>query len=1683
MGNKKKKAFVAVLCAMAVGAGLAACGNDEVTNVFVTYDGASISLTGVAGEVIALPTVERDGYAFDGWYTSADFSGSPVTEATYAEGVTYYAKWSPVYEVVFDLDGGSFTSSTALPLKLREGENVYENVQSYVPTNGDLQFGGWFIGDAELPTTYTMSSYGVTLTAKYKAEYVVNAYLQNEDLDGYTLTANYLTGYEYVDEEFEVPTITGYALADSDSDLLPLTISDNNAQNVFNLHYDRKSYSVVYNANYPNGDEGDMRIETHRHGVAFSLPTDGYEYDGYRFLGWATSVNAAADSIIRESEYSVTSNTVLYAIWNRGYVDMFGGDDHIYVSPFGDGKATLCRGGIDINGTYDERRDLYRFEGEGDFELRAKIVQSSGTFVYYSDRQGSSYYLYTNGAIDEHYSLSLDRTNEVRYYSTENGNRFDKTGTYTINDMGIYVAEFSDGTTFEFLTGTANDGSNRAIFRIRGDEYEYGAMGMLGLYYPVIVPDGFGNVMYISSDTARESFYTYTVSGGEEKTIITITTPASSLTVRIFDYDGVSGYELYRAALDHAFTDGSKTLTLDGCSNAVYADGNATVSGKFIYEQSVFGGYIVTLINEDDRFIFRAYQSGETTYGLQALHNDYKEYRYLDPKGTLVNEPYLVVTGSNTASLYEQHENALELVSNGTFVKQGDSYLYTATGDIADWSENGYTSLVVNLDTQSSSYDVYYRLSATNGEGSTDYTTTYADANGGNATLTTASSFAFYTDGNGNTVSGALTDQTTYVILQSGSASYYFKLDKNGNTFERLTRAPIVLTHRNPAGISNTNTTLAITGKALPNNRYEAIYSVKSGNNSVLKPGSYTSVNAAGLGIDTGVCTFVSDDGELTFKFLMMSSNNKNYFVYYEADAVVEIMSYVEADENGDEVQGSKITLTDRTTSGDVNIVVYNHDDTSIDGTCSSRELIVFNRYRVLVYTFTSNNGATTFEFTLVNGYFRRCAAEESFTAADGSTLTLDGRAHVAQYVDSDGRKVENGYVLVDNVLDSNDRAVMLLKDSETLLYFDVNTTARTFALRGEEWARYTILDNNNPTGEVVTLDGHGHASLTVGNGDPQTGTYTESDGMYTVAVGSNTYEGRLGTTTVSNTVYNVFLLKQTGITGSYLNKADLSVLVLDDVGGVTKYNSRGVADSGTYVRVDDNIFYYINDAMTEAAMYTVTSNGEVVGANYSATYYADDFSSIVFYRSGSLVINNNDVMYYRYDAATAKIYTYTQSASNAANKYGFVIAEFEITNDAITYESKTYTRFDGLYKKFTDADGNELEFLPTGAATFTVDATITAQGSTNHVGGYQVSVGYDDNGDVFVLLANVENRSIAGSYDKYKVIVSAYLDVSYNNLTYAVDRSDIEYGVMAYDYQYMVVLATYDLNSVYGQLYAQMYFGQMYIIGTLQSNGSVEYTLSGQINAIAPVGRLSVTFTDGKLSAAGYRNNNYGNMFTVEFVGDDDNTYHMNFFLLQSGIDGMCTYIVYSCTRVSDSVTLEDGSVIYSERFVYTSGFEIPKEDGSYYKTGDEYLPSLKYKGEIVCVVDYEDLGNNTWRFMSRVFAVDRYADYYYYYTYNVNSDDTIEPISVVRRFGYTVSAGEENTVRVITESATSVDGIYDILYVSYNGQTIAVKSCEKNGNTFTVTAEDDSVYTIEFTATEENETTTITATITPEN
>ncbi|MCD8372913.1 MAG: leucine-rich repeat protein, partial [Clostridia bacterium] len=78
--------------------GLSAIPTEEVTYTFETNGGSEVeSITAVY--LTSLPTTTKDGYAFGGWYTTADFTGKAVTSPYCSlTDITLYARW-------YDLSG------------------------------------------------------------------------------------------------------------------------------------------------------------------------------------------------------------------------------------------------------------------------------------------------------------------------------------------------------------------------------------------------------------------------------------------------------------------------------------------------------------------------------------------------------------------------------------------------------------------------------------------------------------------------------------------------------------------------------------------------------------------------------------------------------------------------------------------------------------------------------------------------------------------------------------------------------------------------------------------------------------------------------------------------------------------------------------------------------------------------------------------------------------------------------------------------------------------------------------------------------------------------------------------------------------------------------------------------------------------------------------------------------------------------------------------------------------------------------------------------------------------------------------------------------------------------------------------------------------------------------------------
>lgn len=132
--------------------------------------------TSYYGGVVTLPTVAQmnalapSGLVFGGWYTSADYSGSPVTQIyanTPGGDKKYWAKWQPLpVTVTFDANGGTVSPSTAAKA---HGE-VYGTLPE--PVKSGYVFEGWHTAGGEKITSYSLVdalSGTITLTAHWAA--------------------------------------------------------------------------------------------------------------------------------------------------------------------------------------------------------------------------------------------------------------------------------------------------------------------------------------------------------------------------------------------------------------------------------------------------------------------------------------------------------------------------------------------------------------------------------------------------------------------------------------------------------------------------------------------------------------------------------------------------------------------------------------------------------------------------------------------------------------------------------------------------------------------------------------------------------------------------------------------------------------------------------------------------------------------------------------------------------------------------------------------------------------------------------------------------------------------------------------------------------------------------------------------------------------------------------------------------------------------------------------------------------------------------------------------------------------------------------------------------------------------------------------------------------------------------
>ncbi|HJA02761.1 MAG TPA: InlB B-repeat-containing protein [Candidatus Gallimonas gallistercoris] len=587
--------FLALFCA-------AAC-SDRVTVRFETFGGTPIdALTAEAGEAIVPPEApEKEGWVFLGWYLDRACEGEEVELPTVmpASSVTYYAKFVQYPAVTLDGAGGTPSQKAVYA---EEGTPLLEALEGVTAEKEGLVFGAWLLDGRELTEEDVMPKDGVTVTARYKAEYSVEVRKENARGDGYDISRERFLGWEGSTVQPEAPSYAHFTLEKALSSSGPLTLRA--GENTYIFTYSREPLFLRFEANAPAGSTagGAMQELSSRYQGIQALPDCTFEAKGYTFLGWAE--HPSASKFYEEGEeYALgEEDATLYAVWAKAYEDACreGGTLLVAHNAEEDGSyLALVKEPSRIEGSYDAAKNALTLGGQnGRLEHGHYLLDDSGTYTGYDLAANS-----VNTALGV---LTLDFSAGRAVYS--HGGR-EESGSYLYlfdEAAGKYSGhyEFYAGTT-RFAFGLDRE---KGVFLPEGEEggeyrlYDCAEDAFTG---ETLTLDGFGKAKL--SGSGREGLR-YRGAGGKNEWLVSLRDGSELQVLLGIREQSVGGivFEsepvclVFRSEFAGTFSSALGTLSLDGYgTSAVYTHSGGSVQGSYAAT-----GSLVTLFAGEQTFRF-----------------------------------------------------------------------------------------------------------------------------------------------------------------------------------------------------------------------------------------------------------------------------------------------------------------------------------------------------------------------------------------------------------------------------------------------------------------------------------------------------------------------------------------------------------------------------------------------------------------------------------------------------------------------------------------------------------------------------------------------------------------------------------------------------------------------------------------------------------------------------------------------------------------------------------------------------------------------------------------------------------------------------------------------------------------------------------------------------------------------
>ena len=241
-------------------------GTADETELMVTYD-----------EAYRLPTPERTGYTFAGWYGA----NGKVTDGTWngLEDIELTAKWTAVpYRIEYDLNGG--TGSKENPT----GYTVEDEIELIAPTRRGYTFIGWTGTGLTAPTMTVSISAGSIGDRTYRANWKANTNQIKLNANGGTADETELM--VTYDEAYRLPTPerTGYTFAGWYGANGKVTDGTWNGLEDIELtaKWEIIQYRIDYDVDGGTNSSRNPKIYTVSDSFVLGNPTR----KGYTFIGW-----------------------------------------------------------------------------------------------------------------------------------------------------------------------------------------------------------------------------------------------------------------------------------------------------------------------------------------------------------------------------------------------------------------------------------------------------------------------------------------------------------------------------------------------------------------------------------------------------------------------------------------------------------------------------------------------------------------------------------------------------------------------------------------------------------------------------------------------------------------------------------------------------------------------------------------------------------------------------------------------------------------------------------------------------------------------------------------------------------------------------------------------------------------------------------------------------------------------------------------------------------------------------------------------------------------------------------------------------------------------------------------------------------------------------------------------------